>query len=101
MTAPILLPHAGRVLLFGQDTERTDPAVLLALRRKLGVVLKQDGLLPAWTGLENLELPLRYHRLLDEADIQQRIRTLCERYELPARWLDQPVAGQQHRVEKP
>ena len=88
-----LLPAAGGSLrIAGVDAEQCDPYRLLAHRRQLGVVLERDGLIPAWTGAENLALPLRYHDCQSEAEIARRIGELRDRYSIPSAWLDHPVA---------
>jgi ABC-type lipoprotein export system ATPase subunit len=85
--------RAGTVELFGHDLDQTAPSQLLKLRRRVGTVFAADGLLPAWSGIENLALPLRYHDLAPPAEIMQRIEAYAERYAIPAHWLDGPVAN--------
>ncbi|MBF0213521.1 MAG: ATP-binding cassette domain-containing protein [Magnetococcales bacterium] len=51
----------GKIHLFDRDLRYTSPAQLLKLRRRLGVMLEKDGLIPTWTVHECLELPWRYH----------------------------------------
>lgn len=48
--------HRGEVLVDGMDVTATDP---VALRRRLGYVPQNGGLLPHWTVLQNVGLVLR------------------------------------------
>jgi ABC-type lipoprotein export system ATPase subunit len=89
----LLSPHAGSVNLFGRDLQAERPSELLKLRRRVGVVFAADGLLPAWSGLENLALPLRYHDALPPKLILERIEEYAARYAIPDLWLEQPVAS--------
>lgn len=84
---------AGRIRLFGHDLETLGSTARLALRASVGVLFAEDGLIPAWSGYENLALPLRYHGLGDEAAQALRLEAAIERYGLPPAWLDLPVAG--------
>lgn len=86
-------PRAGAIELLGCDLHAASPSQLLKLRRRIGTVFAADGLLPAWSGLENLALPLRYHDLLPPAEIMQRIEAYAARYAIPEHWLEGPVAN--------
>lgn len=89
----LMSPRSGTVALFGHDLHDAAPSQLLRLRRSVGAVFAADGLLPAWSGIENLALPLRYHDLLPVAEIMRRIEAYAERYAIPAQWLEAPVAN--------
>lgn len=89
----LMSPRAGAIELLGCDLHEASPSQLLKLRRRVGTVFAADGLLPAWSGLENLALPLRYHDLLPPAEIMQRIEAYAERYGIPTHWLEGPVAN--------
>ena len=88
----LISPRQGSVHLFGEDLHSLAPQSLLKLRRRVGVVFAADGLLPAWSGLENLALPLRYHALYPPAEIEERITNFATRYAIPFDWLNNPVA---------
>ena len=55
-----LVPAAGEVRLFGQPVPRSTRD-LLAMRKRLGVLLQGNGLLTDLTAAENVALPLRTH----------------------------------------
>lgn len=54
-----LLPTAGRVSVFGQDTSRLRRTALAPLRRRIGVVFQEFRLLDHLSAYENVALPLR------------------------------------------
>lgn len=60
-------PARGEVRVFGQPLHEGDAAVLATLRRRWGVLFQQGALFSALTVHENVALPLRELRTLDEA----------------------------------
>lgn len=60
--AGLLHPRSGEAILFGRHLRNESPAGLRRLRERLGVVFERDGLIPSWSVLDNLLLPLRYRR---------------------------------------
>lgn len=89
----MISPGSGRVVLLGQDLHDIAPSALLALRRRIGLVLPQDGLMPAWSGFENLALPLKYHDRMTNEEINHTVDTFTRRYRVPADWMDNPVGA--------
>lgn len=83
----IISPRAGTVWLAGDELDSLAPARLLEARRQFGVVYAADGLIPAWTGFDNLALPLRLAGMADGHEIGARLDAWVERYRIPARWL--------------
>ena len=63
-----LVPAAGEVRLFGEPVPRGNRD-LLAMRKRLGVLLQGNGLLTDLTVAENVALPLRTHTDLPDAVI--------------------------------
>ena len=96
------VPTSGRVLLEGQDTTVLDADELAAMRlRKIGFVFQFHFLLPEFSVLHNVMLPMRRlggmserqmdergHRLLEELDIADQARKRP----------DQLSGGQRQRV---
>ena len=87
----LMSPAEGRVLLFGHDLGQLKPSAMLALRQRIGFVFSLDGLLPAWSGFENLALPLMYHQRATKAEIVARVDAFATRYGVPDNWLNDPV----------
>ena len=77
----LIEPTAGRVLVNGRDTRTADP---IALRRGIGYVIQEVGLLPHMTVIENVGL---VPRLLGwpKSRVAERARDLLETVGLPAR----------------
>ena len=75
----LLQPSAGKIYLDGQDISRIDP---IALRRRIGYVIQEFGLLPHWTVEQNVAL---VPRLLGwpAPKQQERARELLNQVGLP------------------
>lgn len=96
----LISPAAGGIALFGHDLDGLAPAALLTLRRAAILISPSDGLFPAWTGFDNLALPLRYHgpagglapgdRQADEA-IAAQVMARANACRVPENWLVQPI----------
>lgn len=84
----IVSPRRGSVRLFGEDLDALPPQRLLEARRRIGVVTATDGLIPAWTGFDNLSLPLRLNEGSSETAIEESVRSWCQRYAIRSEWLE-------------
>lgn len=94
-------PSAGQVRVFGQDLARLSNAECGRVRnRSLGFVYQFHHLLPEFTAVENVAMPLLLRR--DSiADIQMRAETLLERVGLSDRLQHRPgelSGGERQRV---
>jgi ABC-type lipoprotein export system ATPase subunit len=81
----LLRPTSGQVMLDGTDTGKLRDGARADLRgKKLGFVFQEFNLLPGLTAIQNVMLPLRYHKngkdgkaraamLLDEVGLKDRI----------------------------
>ena len=90
-------PDAGSVEIGGRPIESFDPVVL---RRGIGYVQQEGGLMPHWSVLRNVAL---VPWLRDEADAEERARGALDRVGLPAarfgnRWPRDLSGGQRQRV---
>jgi lipoprotein-releasing system ATP-binding protein len=72
-------PTEGRVLLEGQDTARLSPSELAALRlSRLGFVFQFHFLLPEFSALDNVLIPIRRLGALPGRAAQERAMALLE-----------------------
>ncbi len=90
-------PDAGQIRVRGADAGATDP---VTLRRSVGYVQQEGGLLPHWTVLRNAAL---VPDLLGMADPEERARAALDRVGLPPadfgkRWPRRLSGGQRQRV---
>lgn len=67
-----LAPAAGRVEVFGESVPQAQKP-LLAMRKRIGVLLQGNGLLTDLTAAENVALPLRTHTDLPDAVIRRLV----------------------------
>ncbi|MEO5340972.1 MAG: ATP-binding cassette domain-containing protein [Magnetococcus sp. MYC-9] len=88
----LIQPRSGTVKLFGCDLNQIHARHLNRLRRRMGVLLEGDGLIPSWTVFENLALPWRYHDLLQKEQVEPYIRAQLLRYQEDADLLPRVVA---------
>jgi ABC-type transporter Mla maintaining outer membrane lipid asymmetry ATPase subunit MlaF len=70
LCAGLVEPEAGTVRILGLDLADLDEEAQNDLRRRVGVVLQQPGLLSNMTVYNNVALPLRYHRGLKEPELE-------------------------------
>ncbi|MEW6544357.1 MAG: ATP-binding cassette domain-containing protein [Nitrospirota bacterium] len=70
LCAGLVEPEAGTVRILGLDLAGLDEEALADLRRRVGVVLQQPGLLSNMTVYNNVALPLRYHRGLKDHELE-------------------------------
>lgn len=62
-------PDAGSIRVLGVDLHDIEDAAALALRLRWGVMFQHGGLFGSLTVMENIGLPLREHRELDDAAV--------------------------------
>ncbi len=93
----LTVPDAGRVLVDGEEVGAGDPVLL---RRRIGYVQQNGGLLPHWTVQRNVELVPRLRRM---PDAPARATAALELVGLDparfaARWPRELSGGQRQRV---
>lgn len=71
-------PDRGRVRVAGVDITGANRRTLLALRRTVGYVSIDGGLLSNMTLRHNIELPMRYHAVAERPAIEKRAAELLE-----------------------
>jgi putative ABC transport system ATP-binding protein len=96
----LLRPTSGRVMLDGTDTGKLRDGARADLRgKKLGFVFQEFNLLPGLTAVQNVMLPLRYHK--NGKDGKARAATLLDEVGLKDRMHhrpDQMSGGEQQRT---
>ncbi|MBF0097936.1 MAG: ATP-binding cassette domain-containing protein [Magnetococcales bacterium] len=76
----LIQPQAGHITLFGTNLRHSSGRALAQLRRRMGILLDGDGLIPSWTIFDNLALPWRYHDLLPEAALAETLSHLLQQF---------------------
>jgi lipoprotein-releasing system ATP-binding protein len=95
-------PDGGRIVIAGQDAGTLDEGALTRLRgRSIGFIFQYHHLLPAFTALENVMMPVLAARGSIDAEMRAIAARLLERVGLGA-WADHKASdisgGQQQRV---
>jgi lipoprotein-releasing system ATP-binding protein len=95
-------PQAGRILIDGRDTRELDDTALTRLRgRAIGFVFQYHYLLPEFTALENVMMPVLAARGWPDAEMRQTAAGLLDKVGLSP-WRDHRAnnisGGQQQRV---
>ncbi len=86
----LLIPDQGRVSIDGEDITHLTFDDALKVRQKMGMVFQGAALFDSMTVYENVAYPLREHTLLDEDEIEKRVREKLEFVDLePDRVMDQ------------
>jgi len=95
-------PSEGRLLMRGEDTGMLDDTRLTRLRgRSIGFVFQFHHLLPAFSALENVMMPLLVERNREDPAMRDRARMLLGRVGLAGHERKRPSqlsGGQQQRV---
>ncbi|MFZ4538865.1 ABC transporter ATP-binding protein [Propionivibrio sp.] len=95
-------PSQGQLLIDGEATGRLDDSALTRLRgRRIGFVFQHHHLIPAFTALENVMMPLLVERGRPDDEMRERATMLLEQVGLsPQRnnKANQMSGGQQQRV---
>jgi putative ABC transport system ATP-binding protein len=96
----LLRPTSGQVMLDGTDTRKLRDGARADLRgEKLGFVFQEFNLLPGLSAIQNVMLPLRYHK--NGKDGKTRAATLLDEVGLKDRMHhrpDQMSGGEQQRT---
>ena len=69
----LLRPAAGQVNVLGQDIPELEPAALLALRRRMGMMFQKGGLFSDESVFENVAFPIREHTDLPETMVHSLV----------------------------
>lgn len=72
-------PSSGSIQVLGQDLATLSPNVLNALRKQIGVAMRNGGLVSNLRVWENILLPSSYHGVLAEAEAEDKAMGLLKR----------------------
>ena len=89
-TIGLIVPDRGDVVIDGQSVFSASARELQAIRRKVGYVFQNAALFDSMTVYENVAYPLREHTVLNEDEIEARVREKLDFVDLdPERVMDQ------------
>lgn len=95
-------PSQGRLLIDGEETSNLDDSTLTRLRgRRIGFVFQHHHLIPAFSALENVMMPMLVERGRPDNEMHERAATLLARVGLSEQAnnkANQMSGGQQQRV---
>ena len=93
----LVVPDSGRVVVGGKDAMELDP---ISLRRQVGYVPQDGGLMPHWRVGRNVELVPRLRGMPDREALADRALTLVglEPVVFRSRWPGELSGGQRQRV---
>jgi lipoprotein-releasing system ATP-binding protein len=95
-------PTSGRIVIYGEDAGKLDEAGLTRLRgRSIGFIFQFHHLMPAFTALENVMMPILVDRRRPDAEMRERAGALLGKVGLGAFLGRRPgklSGGQQQRV---
>ncbi len=81
----LIRPERGRAMVLGTEVSSATDDELLALRLRCGAVFLRPGLLSNFTVFNNIALPLRFHGMAREDQIEPMIAARLEAIGLSAR----------------
>ncbi len=64
-------PVSGSIRIFDKEVIKANPATLLAIQKRIGVLFQQNALFSSLNLLENVEFPLKEHTKLDPQTIRE------------------------------
>lgn len=85
-------PISGTLELLGHDVWKLDDRARRQLRRRVGYVLPNNGLLSSATALQNLSLPADYHHTGTVEATEQRAKELLQWLGYPREYDDRPAS---------
>ena len=95
-------PTFGRVFLDGQDITETNEAEMTVIRNeKIGFIYQFHFLLPEFTAVENVSLPMLINRKSSRKEVRERAKSLLDMVGMQEKYTNKPSqlsGGQQQRV---
>ena len=78
----MIKPKTGIIKVFGQELNNLSKIKLLELRKKIGYVYPQKGLIKNISIKDNISLPLRFNTMLSENEINVKINKISKTFGL-------------------
>jgi phospholipid/cholesterol/gamma-HCH transport system ATP-binding protein len=82
ISAGLIPPDDGRVIISGRDIFSVSRASLFDMRREFGFVFQDAALISNLTVFNNIALPLRYQLNLPENEIEERVHEVLDSFDL-------------------
>lgn len=92
LLAVLVQPQSGHYYINGLDTTQMSFEEFLPLRRKIGYTFDYGGLFSNRTLLDNLALPLVYHKISSEEEAEAEIIALAEKFKFVNQLNQRPAA---------
>ena len=92
LLAVLVQPQGGHYFINGVDTTEMSFEEFLPFRRQIGYTFDYGGLFSNRTLLDNLSLPLVYHKISTEAEAEDEIRQLAEKFKFVNQLGQRPAA---------
>jgi phospholipid/cholesterol/gamma-HCH transport system ATP-binding protein len=78
----LLRPDSGEIWLDGQEVSRFDEEQMYAVRKKCAMVFQHSTLFDSMSCVDNVALPLRKHRGLDESAAKREALSLLDQVQM-------------------
>jgi len=78
----LIKPMTGFINIFGKRLSKLNPNKIYEIRKKMGYVYPQSGLLKNITIEENIVLPLQFNSSLSDKEINKRLRMIVDFFDL-------------------
>lgn len=92
LLAVLVQPQSGRYYINGQDTTQMSFEEFLPFRRRIGYTFDYGGLFSNRTLLDNISLPLVYHKIASEEEAEAEITVLAEKFKFASQLGQRPAA---------
>jgi ABC-type transporter Mla maintaining outer membrane lipid asymmetry ATPase subunit MlaF len=80
LCAGLVAPEAGTLRVLGVDHAELTEQDRAEFQRRITIVLQQPGLLSNLTAFNNVALPLRYHRHMDETELESVVMSQLDAF---------------------
>ena len=78
----LITPQKGTILIDEEDITNSSRKKMLKIRNKIGMLFQEGALFDSLTVYDNVAFPLTYHKLMDRAAIDKKVRKYLELVEM-------------------